>query len=157
MALGGTDRCNDTFSDTGDDRFFTGAADETVDVGADGDFRLGAEFDTVHGDRCDDRRFNDFRVDAHLNGLQNVTSGKIDGAGFFEIQGDVGSAGRDQRIDDAVDVTARHIVRFQFVDGKAETCFGRLDQRVDDTGRGNFPEPHADDRSDADRNTGSAG
>ena len=43
MGLGGTDRGNDAFTDTGDDGLLARTADETVDVRADGHARLGAQ------------------------------------------------------------------------------------------------------------------
>ena len=143
------DAGDDAFADAGDDRRFTGTADEAVDVGADRDPGPDLQFDAVLGDSRDERRFDDFRIDAHLDGFQDVAAGQVDGAGPFKGQGHRRPMGRDEGVDDAVDVTAGQVMGFQLIDVDVEAGFIGLDQGQDDLGRDDPAQAHADEIDDA--------
>ncbi|CDF05728.1 unknown [Megasphaera elsdenii CAG:570] len=143
------DAGDDAFADAGDDRRFTGTADEAVDVGADRDPGPDLQFDAVLGDSRDERRFDDFRIDAHLDGFQDVAAGQVDGAGPFKGQGHRRPMGRDEGVDDAVDVTAGQVMGFQLIDVDVEAGFIGLDQGQDDLGRYDPAQAHADKVDDA--------
>ena len=89
VIFGTADGGDDTFADAGDNRGFTGAADEPVDIRADGNAGFDFEFDTVFSDGGNYRRLDNFRVDAHLNCFKNVAPCQIDSGGTLERQNDL--------------------------------------------------------------------
>ena len=123
---------NDTFADTGDNSSFTGAADQTVDIGADSDAGFDLQLDTVFSHCRNDRSFNNFGVYAHLHCFQHVTSCQVDSAGTLKGQRDLGTVCRDQSVDNTVDVTAGQIMGFQLIDIDVQTGLIGLDQRQHD-------------------------
>ena len=137
-----TNVSNDTFADTGDDSRFTGAADQTVNIGAYGNAGFDLQFDAVFSNCRNYRRFNYFGVNAHLHCFQYITSGKVNSAGTLKRQRDLSSVSSDQRIDDTVNVAAGQIMRFQLIDIDVQTCLISFDKRQHDLGSRHAAEPH---------------
>ena len=129
MRGGGTDSGNDTLADARDDGFLARAADQSVDVGAHGNARLGAQLDAVLGYCGDYRGFDYLRVNAHLHGHQHVAARQVDCGRAGELQRYARALRRDKRVDHAVDVTARQQVGFKSVDRYVQTGLGALNQR----------------------------
>ena len=128
--------------------FLAGAANQALNIGAYGDAGLGAEFDTVLRDGGDHRRFNDFGGNAHLYSLENITAGKVDGAGFFKSHFDIGALRGDQSIDDTIHITAGQVVRFQLGDRQVQAGFIGFDQGVNQALGLDAADPHTDQRTD---------
>ena len=147
-----TDTGNDTFPDTGDDRRFTGTADETVYISPHRDPGPYFEFDAILGHCGNKRRFNDLRIDTHLYGFQNIPAGQVDSAGPFKGQGHGRPVSSNQGIDNAVYITAGQIMSFQLIDIDIETGLIRFDQRQDNLGRNDAA--HANEIDNAHGNAG---
>src|SRR5690606_20905514 len=145
-----SNRAHHAFADARDDGFFAGAADEPIEVRADGDAGNRDQLDAVLGHGRDARRLDDLRQDRHLHGLKHVAAGQVDRGRALEGHVDVGLVGRDQRVDDAGDVTAGQIVRFELVDAQGQAGLYSADPRVDDDRRRHAPQPHADEREQPD-------
>ena len=154
MGLRRADGRDDAFADACDDGLFAGAADEAIDVGAHGDAAQSDELDAVFRDRGDFGRRNDFRIDAHLNGFEHVTSGEIDRSGLRERELDVGFVGGDEGVHDALDVATREVVRFELIHAQFETGFDGADARFDDHRWRHAAQPHRDECADADIGAG---
>ena len=150
VRLSGTDGGDDTFADTGDDGFLTGAADEALNVRADGHAGLGTQFNAVLCDCGDDGGLDDLGGNTHLHGFEHVAAGKVDGAGLLKRQLNVRALGGDQGVGDTVDVTAGQEVRFQLADGQIQTGLVGLDQRVNQTMGLDAAHAHTNQRTDGD-------
>ena len=122
---------NDTLAYTGDNGFFACAADKPCDVGADGNSCFYAQFDTVFSDSRDCGSFDDFGIDAYLNGIEHVSAGKVDGFRRAKRQVDIRAVCGNKSVYDFKHVAARHIVRFEFDDIDIETRFCCVDIRLD--------------------------
>jgi hypothetical protein len=70
-----------------------------------------------------------------LNRLEDVTAGEVDRGCLREVEGDAGLVRADQRVDHALDVAARKIVRLQYVRFCLESGFNCGDAGVDDRAR----------------------
>src|SRR5207249_9163915 len=102
VMLGAADRFDDSLTDAGNDGFFGGAADETIQLGAHRDAGSGLELDAVLADAVQGRptlgrigTVNDLGVDAGFDGVEDVAAGQIDGRGDPPRQIDPGLVGGD--------------------------------------------------------------
>ncbi len=145
MRRRGPDRAHDALADAGDDRLLARAADEPLDVGPQRHARDGTHLDAVLGDGRDRRRLDDLGVDRHLDGLEHVAAGQIDGGRALEGQVDVGLVGRDQRLDNALHVPPGEVVRLEQRRRQEDARLVGRDQRQDDLGRGHVAQPHPDE------------
>ena len=99
--------------------------------------------DAVPGHAADLRRGDDLRVHAHLHRLEHVAAGEVDGGGAVEVQGDAGLVGRDQRVDDVLDVAAGEVVGLESLDRDVEPGLHRRDAGQHDGVRRHLAQPHA--------------
>ena len=147
-----TYRGNDAFPDAGDYSRFPGAANQPFNVGAHGNPRFNPQFNTVFRHRTNDRRFNDFRVNAHLYRFQHVAAGQINGAGPFKGKVNGCPMRCNQGVDDPVHVTPCQVMGFQLIGIYIKACLVCLDQRKYDFIRRHpaQPHPHQIENADAD-------
>jgi hypothetical protein len=91
IGIGRADGTDDAFANAGDDCFLRGAADEAVEVGADGDAGLDLDADAVLGNAIDAAAalggvgaIDDLWIDASRDGFEDcfagAAGGEIDGA-----------------------------------------------------------------------------
>src|SRR5439155_26558027 len=80
------DRLDDTLADAGDDGLLGSTAHQTVELGAHGDAGPGLELNAVAADAVERRpplgrigAIDHLRVDAGLDGIEDVAAGEIDG------------------------------------------------------------------------------
>ena len=126
MGFGRADRVDDALADAGDDRLVGGAADQAVEVGADGHLGFDLELNAVLGDAVDRlaaRRGvgagDDLGIDAGLHGLEHVAAGQVDGGGSLVRQRDIGAVGGDQGPHHVGHVAAGQVVGLEGPGGHA--------------------------------------
>ena len=141
------DSGHDALADTRDNGFFARAADQTVDIRADGDARLGTQLNAVLRDCGDDGGFDDLRGDGHLHRLEHVTAREVNRARLLERHRDVRALRRNQGVNHAVHVAAGEEVRFQLGDVQPQTRLVRLNQRLHEAVRLDVANLHADERA----------
>ncbi|MPN58308.1 hypothetical protein SDC9_206011 [bioreactor metagenome] len=69
MTVGRTDGSYDAFSNPSDNRLFAGSADQSVNICPDGNFGFSFQFNAVFSNSGNNGCFDNFRIDAHLNGF----------------------------------------------------------------------------------------
>ena len=84
VLFGGADGRDDAFTDTGDDGRFPCPADEAIDIRTDGDTCADLELDAVFRDRRNGRGLDDLRIDAHLDGFEDIAACEVDGGCLLE-------------------------------------------------------------------------
>ena len=161
MRHGGADGADDPLADARDDGFFPCAADEAIQVGPNGDARLGLDLNAVHRDAVHRHpallrvgAVNHLRRHAGLHRCQHVASGEVNGAGAVERQCDVRLARRDERLDDATDVSAGQVMRLEFLGRDRQTGLDGGNARRHDRVRVHFPQSHRDERQELDVRAG---
>ena len=115
MALRRTDRRYYTLAYTGKDRIFAGTADELTDVGTHSHTGLGDKLDAVLGDSSDGRSVDDLGIYAHLDSLEHIAAGKVDGGGHLKAEIDVGLRCRHEGVHHALHITAGKVVSLEIV------------------------------------------
>ena len=151
MAVRRTDGRDDALADARQDCFLAGTADQLLDVGANRYASLGNELDTVFGHGGNRRRVDDLRVYGHLHSLEDVASRQVDSRSHLEGKVDVCFRGGDQRVDDLLDVSARQVVRLQFVAGEGlQARLVRLDHRLGNHVGGHLTDTHQEQLQERD-------
>ena len=154
MTLGTTDRADDTFADTRQDCIFTCTADQLLDVRTHRHTGFSYQLDTVFRHSRYRRCINHFRVYAHLNGFEYITTGEVDCGRHLEGQGDTRLAGTHQRMHYALDMTTGQIVRLQSVALHIhQTGFVRLNHTVHDLCGRHLTDAHQEELHQTDVNT----
>ena len=148
MGFSRTDCSNNAFTNTGNDGLFTSTTDKAFDIGTHSDTGLGAQLNAVFGDSSYDRGFNDFGGNRHLDSLENIASGQVDGADLLECERNIGTLSSDQGVDDAVHITTGEEVCFQLGNVEIQTGLVGFDQRIHQTGRSNMTDAHTDQGRD---------
>src|SRR6266508_3288536 len=127
-----TNRAYNAFAHSCDDRFFSRAAHETIEMRADRDPRFDFHADTVLGDtidrsatHCRIRCVNHFRIDARAHRFQDRLTcslcGKVDCASPVEIERDSGLISSNQSKDHMAYITACEIMRFEWIAPNIQT------------------------------------
>ena len=142
MALRRAAGRDDAFADARNDGCFPRAADETIDIRPHGHPRPDFELNSVLGDSGNHRRLDDFRIDAHLHGLEHVSSGQIDGGRLLKRQRDLRPMRRNQSIDDIVHVSAGQIMRFELIHVKSQPRLRPFDERQNNHRGRHAPDAH---------------
>ena len=143
MAYRRANRRNYAFADAGDYGFFTCAAHKTIYVRANRNLCLCAKLDSVLGYGGYNRRFDNLRINAHLDCVEYVAARKVYRARLFKIERYTGTLRSNERIHDAVDISARKVVGLKLVYGKLKPRLRRLYHRVHYALRHNLPYSHA--------------
>src|SRR6056297_1963251 len=105
MRCSATDGAYDTFPDTGNYSFFTSSTDKTFNVSTYGNSSLCLNFYTIHGNTSNKRRFNNFRINTHLHGLQHITTCQVNSCSTFKAKFNIGTLSCNQSIYHTVYVT----------------------------------------------------
>src|SRR5690606_35907371 len=109
----------------------------------------GDELDAVTGYGADVGGLDHAGVHGDAHGVQDVTSGQVDGRGAVEGQRDARLVRGDERVDHPVDVAAGQVVRFQLVLVVLVAGVVRLDGRQDVAVRRDAPEPDGHEAGEA--------
>ena len=133
-----------------DDGFFAGSADQFLDACAHGNSGDGVQLNAVEGDCADPGSFNHFGIDGHLHGFENVATGKVDCCGLLEIQFDVRFVGGDESLDDAENISSRHVMRFEQIRIDRHSGFATENAGIDNDFGRHFAESHANQLEHAD-------
>ena len=168
VGLRGADGGDDALADAGDDGFLLRAADEAVEIGADGDAGADLHLDAVLGDAVDGaaaggrvRAVDDLRIDRGADGFDHAFAGalggEVDGAGAVPIQRDAGFLRGDERLDGGDDVAAGEVVGLDVIDGDFDAGLFRGDAGVHDHAVGHLAEAHGDEVGEADVGAGQPG
>ena len=142
MRFGGAYRRDDSLSDAGEHRLLAGPSDKLLDVGTNRNPRLGDELDTVLGDGRHGRSIDDFRIDRHLDRLEYVPAGQVDGGCHLEIEIDVGFLCGYECLDDVRYIAFRQIMRLEFIRVQMEPCFRSGYHLIDYQRSGNLAPAH---------------
>ena len=142
VLFGGADGRDDAFADTGDDGRFPCPADEAIDIRTDGDTGADLELDAVFRDRRNGRGLDDLRIDAHLDGFEDIASCQVDGGCLLEGEIDLCAMRGDQGIDDVIHIAARQVVRFELVHAEEKSRLRAFDERQHDHLRRDAADPH---------------
>jgi len=115
------------------------------------------QLDAVLGHRGHARCLHNLRVDRNLDGFEHVPARQVDRRRLLEGQIDRRLVGADQRPRDAIDVTAREVMRLEVGNVEEEPRLGGSDQRPYHGRRTDFPQPHADQIAKAESHSGEPG
>ena len=137
-----TDGSDNAFAYPGDDRSLTRAADQSFNIRAYRNPCLDPQFNTILGYRADHRRFNHFRINAHLHCFQHITPGQINRTGPFKSQRNLCPMSRNQRVNHTIHITAGQIMGFQLVGIHVQPRLICLNQRQHDLIRRYPAQPH---------------
>ena len=154
VRAGRADRGDDALPDPGEDGLLPCAADQLPDIRAHGHPGFGDELNAVFGDGGHRRRLDHLGLNRHLHGLENITTGQVDGRCRLEVQFDIRLVGRNQGIGYPNDVAAGQVVGLQFFCDEGKTGLGGRDHRRGDHRRVDLPYAHQDEFDQADLHSG---
>ena len=119
-SLGRADGLDDALADAGDDRLLGRPADQPLELGPHRHAGLGPELNAVAADGVEGLpalgrvgAVDDLRIDAGLDGVEDVAAGQVDGGGRLPRQVDAGLVGGDDRRGRLRHVAAGQVVRLQ--------------------------------------------
>ena len=151
VALSATDRANDSFAYTGQDRIFSCTTDELAYIRAHGDTGFGDKLDTVFSHCGYRRRVNHSWVNGHLDGFEHVTSGKVNRRSHLEGEVYSGFVGRYECMHHSLDMSTGKIVRLQSVAlHLCQTRLMRLNHTIDDFCGRHFTDAHEEELDQTD-------
>src|SRR5947208_4730067 len=145
----GANCAHDTFSDAGDDRFFSCATDEPIKMRTHRNTRFNFHADPVlrytvnrRATHVWARRVDRFRINARAHRFQNRLAGalsrEINGAGAVEIERNTGLVSGNQGEDHMAYITAGKVMRFQWIAPNIYTGLHRCDPIVHNQTDWNF-------------------
>jgi hypothetical protein len=130
--LSAADGLDNTLADAGDDRLLGGATDEAVELRPHGHASTGAKLNAVLADAVERRpalggvgAVDDLRIDARLDGVEDIATGQIDGGRGAPRQVHAGLVGGDDGRRHLGHVAARqvmglHVLRLHLTAGLHE-------------------------------------
>ena len=138
-----------------------GTADETIEVGANGDARLHLHLDTILGDGINRgataggiRHVDDLGADGSEHGLEDglvrTAGGNVDSTSAVPVEVEAGLLRSDEGLDSLHDIAARQEVGVDFFDVNRQAGLGRGDLSVNNHGVRHSPQTHADEVEEAD-------
>ena len=152
MRLGGADGRHDAFTHPGDDGLFGCTTHQTIDVGPHGHTSAGFQLNAVHGHRINGgfanirvRTVDHSGVNRGSNGIENVTSGQVNGGRPIPDQINAGLLGRDHGHDHIANPSPGQEVCFKPVGGDVDARFFGGDSIDHDDAWVDFSEPHHDE------------
>ena len=114
-AFGGADTADDAFANARKDCLLASATYELLYVGTHRDACLCDKLDSVFRYGGNGRRVDNLRVYACLYGLEYVASSEVYGGCFLKCEVDVRLVRRYESVDNALYMSARHVVGFKVV------------------------------------------
>ena len=129
MFLRTADCSNDTFSDAGNNCRFAGTADQAIYIRPNCDAGFYFEFYSVFCNGRNNRRFNNFWIDTHLNRLENVATCKVNRRRPLERQNNLSALRGNQSIDNFIYISAGEIVSLKLIDIHIQTRFVCFNER----------------------------
>ena len=168
VGIGGADGADDAFADAGDDGFLGGAADEAVEVGADGDARLDLEPmpslatpSMVARPMAGLGQSMTFGLTLVVHGLEHGLAGAAVARSMaqarLKVERDARFVRGDERLDRVLDIAAGQVVGLEQVGRDVDPGFDRGDAGIDDEGGRHAAKAHPDELAHAYRRSGNEG
>jgi len=159
-----SNRCHNAFANTGDNGFFRGSADESIDIGPYCHPRLGFQLNSVLS-HCINGfpslsgvwAVNNFGIDTGLHSIQDVAPGQINRRSHLPGQVDIGTVSGNQSPHHIRHTPPCQIMAFELRGGEFQSCFACHNPASDNDTRVHFAEGHPNQFQKGNMGTGKPG